>query len=159
MLFLSVNSGFSSNSITYKSLSVSTSLIQRLFLYTAIPIVMGHINLSIQQDAAIRTYILSNAEYMGKAWFAEVNDDQSVKIITQFECKKFEDCFIELQQFLKQIGKVKKVSGTESRHRIEMLENLLIGRLELDRNASDKTSSATHDHYWNWLKHDHYMIL
>ena len=117
---------------------------------------MEHINLSIQQNAAIRTYILSNAEYMGKAWLAEVNDDQSVKIITQFECKKFEDCFSELQQFLKGIGKVKKVSGTEGHHRIEMLENLLIGRLE-DKN--DKAHYATHDHYWNWLKNDHYMIL
>jgi len=120
---------------------------------------MGHINLSIQQNAAIKTYMLSNAEYMGEAWLAEVKDDQSTKIIRQFKCKKFEDCFSELKLFLKGIGKVKKVTGTESHDKAEMLENLLIRRLQSDKTGPDKAASAPHDHFWNWLKHDHYMIL
>jgi len=123
---------------------------------------MGHINLSIRQDQQTKWYILSNADFLGEAWLAEVREDDTTKIIKQFQCRKFENCFIDLQRFIKKLGKVTRLSASEMKERdVKLLENLLIspedGILPINDHSHKRISDP--DPYWNWLKNERYMTL
>lgn len=121
--------------------------------------IMGHINLSIQQDQLTKWYILSSAEYLEEAWLAEVNENESTKIVKQFKCKKFKSCFRELRDFVAQLGEVKKISGSDIREQdMRQLEHLLFSKSDrvLPINEPEKERKV---HFWNWLKNDHYMNL
>jgi hypothetical protein len=124
--------------------------------------IMGHINLSIQQNQQTKWYILSNADFLGEAWLAEVRENDTTKIIKQFQCRKFENCFIELQRFIKKLGKVTRLSANEIKERdLQLLENILIPNEDgiLPVNDTNIKRISDPDPFWNWLKNDRYMTL
>jgi hypothetical protein len=74
---------------------------------------MGHITLSIRQNNRIQPYIIVDADYLHEAWVAEAHDDNSTKIIRQFKCEKFNDCFEELRSVITDLGEVTEISAND----------------------------------------------
>ena len=112
---------------------------------------MGHIHLTIQKNKNTKNYILSNADYLEEAWLAEVNENNTTRIVKQFRCKKFENCFLELKHYVKQLGNVTILSGSDIKDQeLKLLERLLIkedGILPITTRLS-----KFHDPFWHWIK-------
>lgn len=121
---------------------------------------MGHINLQIRQNRAIKGYVLSNAEYLEEAWLAEVHDNGNTRIIRQFKCKEFRSCFEELRDFVKRLGEVKKLSFSGIKEQdVQHLQTLLLPKSDGILPVNESKNINTPDCYWNWLQHDMYMTL
>jgi len=74
---------------------------------------MGHITLSIKRNDTIQPYIVVDADYLHEAWVAEAHDDNSTRIIKQFKCDKFKDCFGELRSVITDLGEVTDISAND----------------------------------------------
>lgn len=74
---------------------------------------MSHINLSIKQGETTKPYIIVNAEYLQEAWLAERREDDSTKIIKQFKCKEFKNCFPELTDCIVHMGEIVQLTSSE----------------------------------------------
>ncbi len=119
---------------------------------------MGQINLAIQQGEHKGWYVLSDASYMGEAWLARIDEFDSTKIIRQFRCKQFRDCFRELKIFVDTLGDVKKMSATGvAPADVALLEDILVGKSDGILPINDPT--AGNSLFWNWLQNDRYMTL
>jgi hypothetical protein len=120
---------------------------------------MGHINLAIQQDQHKGWYILSDASYMGEAWLARVDENDSTKIIRQFRCKNFKDCFRDLKVFIDTLGEVKKMSAVGVKESdAALLEDILLGSSDGILPVNDPKANET-GLFWDWLQNDRYMTL
>ena len=118
---------------------------------------MAHIHLKIQQDQNTKWYILSNAEYLGEAWLAEVYENDTTRIVKQFQCSKFQNCFRELHQVVRKIGKVTQVSGNDVNDSdLTLLKNILMKNSDniLPANLPRPSNFLNHDFFWNWIKND-----
>ena len=116
---------------------------------------MSHINLSIKRNNQIKPYIVVNAEYLNEAWLAEAYDDNSTKIIKQFKCTKFKNCFKELSDCMVHLGEIIDVSGTEIEERnVNRLRNILIHRPNIHSNKKSYSSRDTIlviKQTWQWF--------
>lgn len=74
---------------------------------------MGYITLTVKKHNETKEYILFHADYLNEAWLAKVNDDDTTKIIKQFRCRKFEQCFHDAVHLISQLGEVTKISSSE----------------------------------------------
>lgn len=74
---------------------------------------MGYITFTISNRETIAEYILFHADYLNESWLAEVNSDGSTKILRQFKCKNFENCFSEAVAVIVLLGTVSKISVTD----------------------------------------------
>lgn len=87
---------------------------------------MGHINLSIKRDNEIKPYNIVSAEYINEAWIAETFEDNTTKIIKQFKCGKFKNCFPELAACMVHLGEVVELSSDDIEQRnVNRLRNIL----------------------------------
>ena len=103
--------------------------LQIKFVANHTPRHMSHINLTIKQNNEIKPYIVVSAEYLNEAWLAEAYGDNSTKIIKQFKCAKFKNCFKELSDCMVHLGEIIDVSGSEIEERsVNRLRNILIHR-------------------------------
>ena len=117
---------------------------------------MSHINLSIQQGQNKARYILSNADYMGEAWLAKVNEDNTTKIIRLFRCSQFRDCFRDLKMFVDRLGEVKQLSAScVADGDRNLLENILLkndGILPVN-NSPNRDLNL----FWDWFRNVGYI--
>lgn len=120
---------------------------------------MGHIHFSIQLNQETKWYIFSHAEYLQEAWLAEVNENDSTKIVKQFKCKKLQNCFRELKEFVGRLGVVKKITANEIQdYDLSQLEYLLLTPTD-DRVLPVNEPKHRNRHFWNWLQNDSYITL
>jgi hypothetical protein len=119
---------------------------------------MGHINLQIRQNMMIKGYILSSAEYLEEAWLAEVHENGNTRIVRQFKCKEFRNCFEELKQFVNRLGEVKKLSCNGIKEQdVTQLENILLPKSDVILPVNEPAGRG--NQFWNWLQHDRYLML
>ena len=87
---------------------------------------MGHIILKIRKGDTEKPYIVVDADYLQEAWVAEAYDNNKTKIIKQFHCKKFNNCFGDLKRCIRGLGEVTAISADGiQNNQIEQLKAIL----------------------------------
>jgi len=122
---------------------------------------MGYINLSIKRDGVTYTYVIFHAKYLNEAWLAEVQEDDTTKIVKQFKCRKFKNCFYDLARHINMLGQVEKLSATDIEPRfVKMLENILVNKSHHipQVNVFSRHTFLYYKTMWNWFlipSHNH----
>jgi hypothetical protein len=99
---------------------------------------MGYITLSIKRNDEVKSYIVVDAEYLNESWLAEARPDNTTKIIKQFKCKKFKNCFQELTDCMVHLGEVVELTANDVEPRnVNRLRNILSRKiLEIQNHTS-----------------------
>ena len=117
---------------------------------------MSYITIKIRKQDQERDYLLFYAEYLNEAWLAIINHDDTTKIIRQFKCKEFEDCFDEAAELINRLGAVVKLTANEAGEMyLTKLQNAIYDKKNscTPFHNGSLNMAATTQHLRNWLAH------
>lgn len=117
---------------------------------------MGYITFNIIQDDQPRDFILFHAEYINEAWVAEVREDNSTRILREWECRNLLQCIDEIVLCIDHLGEVVKMIPSDiDPVAFKILEDRLMHE---SMNTKDlpklPIARALHtNQIWDWLSH------
>ena len=88
--------------------------------------IMGHLTLKIRNNNTEKPYIVVDADYLHEVWVAEAFDENKTKIIKQFKCDNFRNCFKDLKSYIRGLGEVTDITADGIQDsQVEQLKKIL----------------------------------